>query len=163
MLLRKQVALACAGLFFLATVAGSADLMVYPKDGQNAEQQKKDEFECYDWAKGQSGFDPMARPTASSPPPQQQATQGGAVRGAARGAAVGAAVGAIAGDAGKGAAIGAAGGGVGGGMRRRNQQNQQAAEQNAWEQEQIARYEQQRSQYNRAYSVCLEGRGYSVK
>ena len=56
-----------------------------------------------------TGFDPMAQPKATAPPPAQEAKQGGVVRGAARDALVGVAVGAIAGDAGKGAAIGAAG------------------------------------------------------
>jgi hypothetical protein len=39
--------------------AGTADdLMVYPKNGQSKEQQAADNFECYSWAKSQTGFDP---------------------------------------------------------------------------------------------------------
>jgi hypothetical protein len=34
------------------------DLMIYPKNGQTKEQQAADQFECHDWAKGQTGFDP---------------------------------------------------------------------------------------------------------
>ena len=34
------------------------DLMVYPKNGQSKEQQAADQFECHNWAKGQTGFDP---------------------------------------------------------------------------------------------------------
>ncbi len=144
------------------SVAGAADLFVYPAKGQSAEQQKKDEFECYGWAKGQTGFDPMAAPRASSPAPRQGDTGVGAVGGAARGAAGGAIIGAIAGDAGKGAAIGAIGGGLMGGMRRRDRQREQQAAQQNWEQQQMASYTNQRNQYNRAYSACLEARGYSV-
>lgn len=34
------------------------DLIVYPKNGQTKEQQAADQFECHNWAKGQTGFDP---------------------------------------------------------------------------------------------------------
>jgi hypothetical protein len=36
----------------------SGTLIVYPKNGQTAEQQGKDKFECHRWAAGQTGFDP---------------------------------------------------------------------------------------------------------
>jgi hypothetical protein len=32
--------------------------MIYPKNGQSKEQQAADQFECHNWAKGQTGFDP---------------------------------------------------------------------------------------------------------
>jgi hypothetical protein len=32
--------------------------MIYPKNGQAKEQQAADQFECHNWAKGQTGFDP---------------------------------------------------------------------------------------------------------
>lgn len=35
-----------------------ADLIIYPKNGQTKEQQAADQFECHNWAKGQTGFDP---------------------------------------------------------------------------------------------------------
>ena len=38
------------------------------------EQQDADEFQCYKWARDESGFDPMATPTATEPPPPQEAT-----------------------------------------------------------------------------------------
>ncbi len=137
--------------------------IIYPNKGQSNEQQEKDKFECYTWAKGQTGFDPMQVPTATTPPPQQGAQQGGAVRGAAGGALVGVTAGAIAGDAGKGAAIGAASGALIGGMRRRDQQRQQQQAEQQWAHEQTANYANQRNNYNRAYGACLEGRGYTVK
>jgi hypothetical protein len=34
------------------------DLMIYPKNGQTKEQQAADQFECHNWARGQTGFDP---------------------------------------------------------------------------------------------------------
>lgn len=136
---------------------------VYPAKGQSQEQLEKDKFECYSWAKQNTGFDPMAQPTASTPPPAKEAPQGGLVRGAARGALVGVAVGAIAGDAGKGAAIGAAGGGLVGGMRRQDQTRQQQHSEQQWAQQQAAEYQSKRNSYDRAFGACLEGRGYTVK
>ena len=72
---------------------------------------------------------------------------------------VAAVIGASAGNAGKGAAIGAVAGGGTRGIRNRNAQNQQQQQ----VQQQAAAIAQMRSEYDRAYSVCLEGRGYSVK
>lgn len=151
-------------LFFGAGVAlADQELIVYPSKGQSQKQMEKDKYDCYTWAKKQTGFDPMAQPTASAPPPQQEAPRGGVGRGAVRGGVVGLAVGAIAGDAGKGAAIGAASGGLFGGMRRRDQVQQEEQAQEQWAQDQAAQYRQKRHEYNRAYGACLEGKGYTVK
>ena len=139
----------------LATAAG-ADPIVYPAKGQSTQQQEKDKYECYQWGKQQTGFDPMQEPHATSPPPPQSGSS--LFRGAARGAVAGAAIGAIAGDAGKGAAIGAASGGMVGGMRRRNQ----VAQQQQWAESQASQYQAQRHNYERAYGACLQGRGYTV-
>lgn len=153
-------------LFLFVGVATAQDLVIYPAEGQSQEQLEKDKFECYGWAKGESGFDPMERATASSAPPPKQASQGGAVRGAARGAATGAVVGGIVGgskDARTGAKVGAATGGIGGAARKSDQKRQQAQSEQQWAEKEIQQYEQGRAGYNRAYGACLEGRGYSVK
>jgi len=34
------------------------DLIIYPKNGQNADQQAADRYECHRWSKAQTGFDP---------------------------------------------------------------------------------------------------------
>lgn len=138
--------------------ASGQDLIVFPADGQDAEQQGKDEYECYGWAKNQSGFDPMALPTATEAPPQQEAQRGGVGRGAVGGAAVGAIVGGS-----DGAKKGAATGAVVGGARRNRQRQGEAQKQANWEQEQAQQYAAARTNYNRAYGACLEGKGYSVK
>ena len=39
-------------------------LYIYPTQGQTAERQASDEYECHRWAVGQSGFDPTAQATA---------------------------------------------------------------------------------------------------
>ncbi len=164
--MRIEIALALpiVILLFPASEALSQELFIYPEKGQSAEQQEKDKFECYTWAKGNSGFDPMAPPTATAPPPKKKAAQGGAGRGALRGLAVGTAVGAIRGSGGKQSrAIGAAAGGLVGGMRRQDQKRQETAAQKSWEQEQVANYQRNRNNYNRAYGACLEGRSYTVR
>jgi len=132
-------------------------LMVYPNKGQSSKQQEKDKYECFDWAKKQTGFDPnaaagVAAPNTTTPP------KGGAVRGAAKGAAVGTLGGAIGGNTGKGAAIGAGVGAAGGAMKRREAGREQAQEQ----QQVQAQKQQQMSSFNKAEAVCLQGRGYNV-
>lgn len=139
--------------------------IIYPKEKQSKEQMEKDKYECYTWAKGQTGFDPM-QPVAATPPPSaaSQGPKGERLVGAARGAAVGAVVGEIASDdAGKGAAAGAAAGVMAGGMRQRQSQRTQAQAQAQKAEQEQAALAQKRDTYNRAYGACLEGRGYTVK
>ena len=121
----KCVTISLLIILLAVGVVLAQELIIYPAKGQSQEQLDKDKYECYSWAKQQTGFDPMQQPKATEPPPQQQAQKGGVGRGAVRGAGVGLAAGAIAGDAGKGAAIGAASGAIVGGARRRDQQRQQ--------------------------------------
>jgi hypothetical protein len=147
-----------AGLWLSAPLRAD-ELMIYPKNAQSAEQQEKDKFECYSWAKNESGFDPMAPPMATEAPPQQQASRGGVLRGAARGAALGA----IIDDSSEGARTGAKAGAAIGGMRRADQKRSEAKAQQQWEQEQQRIYAEKRDRYNRAYSVCLEAHDYLVK
>ena len=146
---------------FLMTMLGAealmaSDLYVYPAKGQSADQQDRDKYECYQWAKRDTGFDPMAAPTTSTPAPTTTRRQGGV----ARGALFGAAIGEIADDdAGKGAAIG----GLLGGMRQRRHNVEAEQQQAQWEQQEANQYAASRNNYNRAYAACLEGRGYTVK
>jgi uncharacterized protein YcfJ len=147
-----------AVLAALASAPAVAQQVVVPAKGQSAEQQQKDEAECFASAKKQTGYDPaQATQDAAAPPPPQH--EGERVRGAARGAAGGAAIGAIAGDAGKGAAIGAVAGTMGGGARQRRKQDNY--EQAAGQQQQAAAQQQQ--QFQRAYGACFEAKGYTVR
>lgn len=155
---RKMLLIILCGLGFSASSLAD-ELMVFPNDGQSAEQQEQDKFACYSWAKGESGFDPMAPPTATEPPPQQQAQKGGVARGAVRGAAVGG----IVGDSSKSAKRGAAAGAAVGGMRRQDQKRQEEAARAQWEQDQQRIYAENRNRYNRAYAACLEGKNYTVR
>jgi len=149
-----------------AAVYKQLSMFVYPAKGQTAEKQKKDEKECYAWAKDQTGFDPLtaAAPNADSAgkaakDQTAQATQGAAVKGAAKGAAAGALIGAAAGDAGKGAAIGAAAGGVGGRKGKKDAEKQAAA---AGGNAAVAESNQKVDTFKKAASTCLEGRGYTL-
>lgn len=160
----KRYFTTCMTLVFLASgVCLAQDLIIYPAQGQSEEQMDKDKYECFTWAKQQSGFDPTQQQKAAAPPPPAPAPRGGVVRGAARGALIGVTVGAIAGDAGKGAGIGAAAGGLGGGMKQVDQQRRQDQSHTQQQQQQAAAYAQNLDGYNRANAACLEGRGYSVK
>lgn len=151
---------------FLTDPVSAQDPIVYPAQGQSQEQMEKDEFQCMRWARDQTGFDPMRTPTATSPPPQREAPRGGAGRGAVAGAAGGAIIGGIAGGrsgAGRGALIGGGGGALIGGMRRENQRKQEDRAREQWEREQTNNYARSRSEFNRAFSACMTGRGYTVK
>jgi hypothetical protein len=143
---------------------------VFPAKNQSSSQQSTDEGACYGWARSQTGIDPMnvTAPPPSQPSQAQASSAGGErARGAVRGAAAGAAIGAVAGDAGKGAAIGATTGVVAGGAAKRRGQQEAAAQeqqqQAAAAQQQQAAIAQQKATYNKAFSACMEGKGYTVK
>ena len=151
--LKRSSALAAtlAAVFAFAGYAQAAKPIVYPAKGQSAQQQKKDDGECYTWAKGNTGIDPAA--VAAAPPPPSGPAVGGGER--ARGAVRGAAVGGII-DGSEGAGKGAAVGVVAGGSRAR--QNQRAEQASAQSQKQGAI-----DTFYRAQAACMEGRGYTIK
>ena len=140
-------------------ISQSLKLFVYPSKGQSKDKQKADEYECYKWAMEQSGIDPMNMPKTEAAPKQEGPT-GAGVSGAAKGAAVGAALGSINSNAGEGAAAGAIVGGLAGrrkGKQAQAQQNQQAqATATATDQAKI-------DSFKKAFSVCIEGKGYTIK
>lgn len=135
------------------------DLIIFPANNQTPEQLEQDKYSCYIWAKAQTGFDPMAVPTASTLPPSQQKKSGGAVRGALGGAVLGV----ILGDSGKSATRGAVAGGLIGGVRQGSANSATEQRTKEWEQQETNKYVNARNQYNRAYGACLEGKGYTVK
>jgi hypothetical protein len=51
--------------------APQADLIIYPKNGQSKDQQAADQYECYNWAKSQTGFDPTQPGGGGSGNPDQ--------------------------------------------------------------------------------------------
>jgi predicted lipid-binding transport protein (Tim44 family) len=168
--MKKKVTFAIVLIFFMFMfMTGpvmAQELIIYPAQGQSEDQMEKDKFECYTWAKKETGFDPMQMPTATTPPPKKEAPKGGAAKGGIIGGATGAIAGGIIGGkkgAGRGALLGGGSGAVIGGMRRSNQRKGEEQARQQWEQEQSNAYLQKRNTYNRAYGACLEGRGYTVK
>lgn len=148
--------------------ASLTQVFFYPQAGQTTEQQSRDHYECYNWAVGQTGFDPGQ----SSIPPQQRVrvvpmpppghdTAAMAIAGAVLGAL-------IAGPrhAAGGALIGAAGGVIAGAasdsVRQQNARQLEEAYANR-SQAFDSQYEARARDFRRAMSACLEGRGYSVQ
>ena len=159
-----SLTLFCLSSFIIGDSALASDFFIYPTKGQGKEKQKQDEYECHSWAVEQTGYDPTNLQTASpAPSTSREAPRGGLLRGAARGSALGAVGGAIGGNAGKGAAIGAATGALFGGMRRRDQVRRERQMDENVAAQQSASMDRGRGNYNRAMTVCLEGRGYTVK
>ena len=141
------------------SIAKGLGMYVFPNEDQEQATQDADEAACYKWAIQQTGYDPLNPPTVHAAQVDQSA-DGSAVKGAAVGAAGGAAIGAITGDAGNGAAIGAIVGGVRG---RRAKKHQEAAQQNANNQAAVAKSADLENDYKKAFSVCMEGKGYTIK
>ena len=157
-------------------------VFVFGKNGQSADQQLKDESDCYSAAKQQSGIDPKAPAPVGKSAEQKQAEQkaaakdadtpsGGRLKGAARGAAGGAAIGAIAGDAGKGAGAGAVAGTMRGGTKQREASAatqkeaaaKVAAQQKADEDRAKLAHAEGLDSFQRAFAACMDARNYSVK
>jgi hypothetical protein len=139
---RGLVTLLAVGLTACASGGGgsapASPVVVYPAKNQSPEQQARDTRECQTWAQQQTGYDPTVETAKGAGV--------GLLLGAAAGAATGAAIGAASGGgAGTGAAVGAVVGGVGGGVGGGAYQ-----------------YSRTKDGYDKAYSACMQGRGYSV-
>lgn len=145
----------------------STQVYVFPTNGQTTDQMGRDRYECYLWSVKQTGFDPSQTSLAPHQrvevvpmPPKGADTVAGAVTGAILGAAI------AYDNPGAGAVGGAILGGAAGAIS--DSQRTQAAKrvQGRYDQREaarVARLEGQASDYRRALSACLEGRGYTVK
>ncbi len=156
---KKTIILACIFIVVaLIAVDVQSQPIVYPAKGQSEAQQSKDKGECHQWAVKNTGVDP-AQIVADTNSGEAYQRQHSAISGGARGALGGLVIGAIAGDAGKGAAIGAGSGAVIGGLRGRGdleKQQQAVNHTHAVQQEQLQKFD-------RGYTACLTGRGYTIK
>ncbi len=151
-----------------APAAPITQVYFYPKAGQTHEQQSRDQYDCYNWAIQQTGFDPgqsaiprddRVRVVPMPPPGHDTATL--AIAGAVLGALIGGPR-----HAGQGALIGAAGGAIAGSASdasRMEAARQQEEAYNARNQLRDARLDEKAFGFRRAMSACLEGRGYSVR
>jgi Glycine zipper 2TM domain len=157
-----------AGNVASTAVPAEAEIFVYPSKGQTEKQLDRDRYECHNWAVTQSHYNPSEphlaphqRIQVVEMPPPGQSTVAGAVTGAVIGAAIGSPR-----DTGGGAVAGAIAGAVIGASSeaaRRKENEQINTRVSAGEQAERARLERQASDYRRAISACLEGRGYTVK
>ena len=151
---------------WLVSPVWAQDPIVYPANGQSQDQMEKDKYQCYSWAKNQTGFDPMKTPTTTSGPPAKEKEVWGAGKTGVAGGATGAVVGGLAkGRKGavRGGLIGAGAGALIGGVRSSNQRKQEQQKRKDWERRESNNYARTRTEYNRAFGACMEGRGYSVK
>ena len=144
------------------SVAASLGLFVYPSDGQSAETQRKDEQECYDWAREVTGINPSNPPASQRPASAaQEDTAQAAARSGTRAAARNVLIAnATDNDWEQAAAVGLVFGSARGAnnARRRNEQAQQEATA-----EQKAATEAQVQQFSKAFSACIEGRAYTIR
>jgi hypothetical protein len=155
------------------TLASTLSVYVFPKTGQDAQQQSVDEAACYDWATGNTGIDPFDLAAQSKANKQQaeqdkaaaqKAGKGAGAKGAVGGAAAGALIGEIASDdAGKGAAIGAAAGLLAGRRHKKKAQKQATGQVEQEYQHKKEMSAQQLDGFRKAFSVCLEAKDYMVK
>jgi outer membrane lipoprotein SlyB len=148
--------------------AALTQVYFYPKAGQSNEQQSRDQYDCYNWAIKQTGFDPGM--TAMQPeqrvkvvpmPPPGHDTITLSIVGAVLGAL-------IAGPrhAGGGALIGATAGAAAGAASDISRQEQAKQMEEAYYNRDKAlnsQLEVKALDFRRAMGACLEGRGYSVK
>ncbi len=151
-----------------APAAPMTQVYFYPKAGQTNEQQSRDQYDCYNWAIKQTGFDPgqstiprddRVRVVPMPPPGYDTATL--AIAGAVLGALIGGRH-----HAGQGALIGATGGAIAGAASdaaRMDAARQQEETYAAQDRSRDARLEAKAFGFRRAMSACLEGRGYSVQ
>lgn len=153
-------------------LAATMNIYAFPKDGQSASQQSKDESACYDWAHTNTGTDPFKLQQEEKTAQQQSqqamaaastAGDGAGAVGTIRGAAGGALIGAIAGDAGHGAAYGAAAGLLFGHHRKRMARHEAEADVSAQSAQQQQAFSSQMTNFKKAFSACLEGKNYMVK
>lgn len=151
-------------------IAADADIYVYPSKGQTDQQVDRDRYECHNWAVSQSHYNPsdphlaphqQVRVVEMPAPAPGRDTATGAVAGAVIGSSV-----AGRRDAGGGAIAGAIIGAVIGSQSdaaRQRAATQVSTRVSADSQAERANLERQASDYRRAISACLEGRGYTVK
>lgn len=157
---KRWLAAVGAALVVAAPAFGAEDLRalrVEPLRGQSTDQLRRDRYECHNWAVEQTGQTPAAAPAEDESRDEQKSRRAERAERAVTGAAIGGVLGGIVQgsrrhrhDTGDGilagAAIGAAVGAATGAK----------AEQRG------AEAEEPQSDYLRALTACLEGRGYDA-
>jgi hypothetical protein len=141
------VALALA-MSAAAAAVDLAALEVVPQRGQSAEQARRDRYECHNWAVEETGVTPAAVPREEERSESRRGER--AAVGAAAGAGIGGLVRAVLGeDPAEGLLAGAAIGAIVGAASAPRAAGEDPLDAGT-------------SEYLRALSACLEGRGYQV-
>jgi hypothetical protein len=157
--MNRSHAIATIAALVLSASGALAEPVAYPAKGQSSDQQNRDEYDCHQSAQNETGVDPVAladQATGSSKPNSEGKSGLGS---GLSGAGIGAMRGAASGDAGEGALHGAGMGRLMAVIRSRRQMEKQKEEASTKDSEVHAQLEK----YDRAYSACLTGRGYTVK
>jgi hypothetical protein len=117
-----------------------AQTYFYPTKGQTPQQEQSDKGQCYAWAVQQTGFDPANPQVAAPPPPPQQFGQQQPQQGVLFGR-----------------------------IRRMRWEEQEQQQQRQMQMQQQRNMAQQysalangRANYERAFSACMSGRGYTA-
>jgi hypothetical protein len=149
-------------------VRPSPTVYVYPMHGQSAARQDQDQYECYLWARRQTGFDPSLPRRGGGAPVQVVAVPppgAGVAAGAATGAVIGAAV-SNPWDTAEGAAVGAIAGAMVGVLAdagRQQQAERIESQENAERARVAAQADAAVFEYRAAMTSCLTARGYAVR
>ena len=144
------------------------DLVLYPLRGQSQDQQRRDRYECHQWAIDESGFDPATMSQAPTAVPRVEPSPPagtGVVQGTMTGAVLGAVVSGPR-HGGEGAVVGAVIGAIAGASSDAARQAQADRVEDAYAQRAAVRdqaYAEKESRYRRAIEACLDGRGYQVR
>ncbi|MFA5321626.1 MAG: hypothetical protein WC373_03055 [Smithella sp.] len=149
-------------------ITAITQIYFYPNNGQSNEQQSRDQYECYNWAMEQTGFDPSSssivpeqRVRVVPMPPPGHDTVSMSIAGAVLGALISGPH-----HSGGGALIGAIGGAMAGAISDASRAEQARQMEEAYQnrnQGRDLRKEKKALQFRRAMSACMEGRGYTVK
>ena len=150
--------------------AGQMGTYAFPQKGQSPEQQTQDEGGCAQWATGQTGLNPAVlqyqqqEVQADLQTASQQANKPQMGRRLGRAALTGAAMGSMDKEmkdgAGKGAAMMAT---MGASKAMGEKQEQKAQAPLNAANSKAAKVEADTQTYVRAYSACMEGKGYSIR
>jgi len=161
-------------LFLTAMSAWAQDLFVYPAEGQSDEQLADDRYECHVWAVQESRFDPSqlgetAPPRIVRVPVPENEAEGATEKGVIAGTIAGAVIGRDD-NRGRSAILGGVIGAIAGAaieQQGERQAREQAEAEAQREAERLAENKAElavrRSNYRRAMTACLEGRGYTVR
>lgn len=156
-------------LGFAALSFAQKEPFVFPKEGQTKEQLAMDKAYCNSWAEEETGLDAGVI-QAKLEMAEEQAVQSGQVeknvffKDLFKGAAVGAATGALDKNIGNQVGAGAAKGTVVGGVLSHEKTKGQMRDENIRSSDQkVRKLQDDYVTYTRAFSACLEAKGYTVK